>query len=127
MTLRLDPEASPLRVDETGTVRVGPTRVLLETVVAAFWDGATPEQIVQTCDTLQLHEVYSAIGYYLRHRTAVDAYLADRAREADELYARVEASQRSLPDIRSRLLAARPALRNAAPAPTPVPHPSSPV
>jgi uncharacterized protein (DUF433 family) len=114
-------------VDETGTVRVGPTRVLLETVVAAFWDGATPEQIVQSVDTLQLHEVYSAIGYYLRHRDVVVAYLATRAREADELRATVEASQRSLPDIRSRLLATRAAPRPAAPAPATGSLPTNPV
>ncbi|MBA4063800.1 MAG: hypothetical protein C0501_08825 [Isosphaera sp.] len=107
MPLNIQPEAPPLRVDETGTVRVGATRVILELVVHAFRDGATPEQIVQDYDTLDLADVYSVVGYYLRHRVEVDAYLAERAREGEELRKRIEASQRHLPDIRARLLAAR--------------------
>lgn len=107
MPLTIEPETPPLRVDETGTVRVGKTRVLLEVVVRAFLDGATPEEIVLDYDTLELDEVYGAIGYYLRHRKDVDAYLAARAHQAEELRERVEVAQRHLPDIRQRLLAAR--------------------
>jgi hypothetical protein len=40
-------EAPPLREDATGALRVGNSRVLLELVVRAFQDGATPETIVQ--------------------------------------------------------------------------------
>jgi uncharacterized protein (DUF433 family) len=107
MPLTIHNDAVPLRVDETGTVRVGKTRVILELVVHAFRDGATPEQIVQDYDTLNLADVYAVIGYYLRHRDEVDAYLAERAAEAEELRKKIEASQRDLPDIRARLLAAR--------------------
>lgn len=107
MPLTIHPDAPPLRVDETGTVRVGPTRVILEVVVQAFRDGATPEQVVQDYDTLELADVYGAIAYYLRHREEVDAYLAERDREAAELRKKIEAAQRHLPDIRARLLAAR--------------------
>ena len=39
----------PLTVDEGGVVRVGKTRVTLDTLVAAFFDGATPEEIAQQC------------------------------------------------------------------------------
>jgi len=107
MTLTIHPDAPPLRVDETGTVRVGMTRVVLEAVVQAFRDGATPEQVVQDYDTLELADVYGAVAYYLRHREEVDAYLAEREREAGELRKKVEDAQRHLPDIRARLLAAR--------------------
>jgi len=107
MPLTIHEDAVPLRVDETGTVRIGRTRVILEPVIHAFRDGATPEQIVQDYDALNLADVYAVIGYYLRHRDEVDAYLAQRAREADELRTKIEASQRHLPDIRARLLTAR--------------------
>jgi uncharacterized protein (DUF433 family) len=107
MPLTIHPDAPPLRVDETGTVRVGNTRVLLEVIVQAFQDGATPEQVVLDYDTLDLADVYGAVAYYVRHREDVDTYLAERAREADELRARVEAAQRHLPNIRQRLLAER--------------------
>jgi len=107
MSLTIHPDAPPLRIDETGTVRVGKTRVVLEAVVQAFRDGATPEQVVQDYDTLELADVYGVVAYYLRHREEVDAYLADRDREAAELRQRVEDAQRHMPDIRARLLAAR--------------------
>jgi uncharacterized protein (DUF433 family) len=107
MPLTIHPDTPALRVDETGTVRVGKTRVILEVIVQAFWDGATPEQIVQDYDTLELADVYEAIAYYLRHRPELDAYLAEREREANELRKQVEEAQRHMPDIRARLLAAR--------------------
>ncbi len=46
MNLVLERETPPLREDETGSVRVGNSRVLLETVIRAFQDGASPESIV---------------------------------------------------------------------------------
>lgn len=107
MPLTIHDDAVPLRVDDTGTVRIAKTRVILELVVHAFRDGATPEQIVQDYDTLDLADVYCVIGYYLRHRAEVDAYLSERAREGEELRKKIEESQRHLPDIRARLLAAR--------------------
>lgn len=107
MALTIHEDAVPLRVDDTGTVRIGQTRVILELVVHAFQSGATAEQIVQDYDTLPLADVYAVIGYYLRHRNEVDAYLSTRAAEAEVLRAKIEASQRDLPDIRARLQAAR--------------------
>ena len=105
MPLTIHDDAVPLRVDETGTVRVGKTRVILELVVHAFQDGATPEQIVQDYDTLNLADVYAVIGYYLRHRDEVDAYLAERAAEAEELWKKIEERQGSSAGLRERLLA----------------------
>lgn len=105
LTIREDPV--PLRADETGTVRIGQTRVILELVIHAFREGATPEQIVQDYDTLNLADVYAVIGYYLRHLDEVDAYLGERTVKAEQLKKKIEASQRHLPDIRARLLAAR--------------------
>ena len=46
MNLVLEHEAPPLYEDEAGAVRVGNSRVLLETVIRAFQDGASPESIV---------------------------------------------------------------------------------
>lgn len=107
MSFTIHQDTIPLRVDETGTVRVGKTRMLLDLVIGAFRDGAMPEEIVQMYDTLDLADTYAVIGYYLRHREEVDAYLIQREHEADELRKKIEASQRHLPDIRQRLLAAK--------------------
>ncbi len=46
MSLVLERETPPLHQDETGAIRVGNSRVLLEVVIRAFQDGASPESIV---------------------------------------------------------------------------------
>ena len=57
MSLVLERETPPLRKDETGTVRVGNSRVLLEAVIRAFQDGASPESIMNRYSTLSLSDV----------------------------------------------------------------------
>ena len=112
MVIAVDP--TPLRADESGAIRVGKSRVLLELVVHAYQQGYCPEEIVARYDTLDVADVYSAVGYYLRHRSEVDAYLACRHRQADDLRQTIEA--RFPPDgLRARLLARRePSSVNAA-------------
>ena len=78
MNLALERESPPLRQDESGAIRVGKSHVLLELVIQAFQDGATPETIVQQYDTLTLSDTYQTIGYYLSHQLIVEAYLIDR-------------------------------------------------
>jgi uncharacterized protein (DUF433 family) len=88
----IEPLPVPLREDETGTIRVGQTRVSLDLVTRAHQDGATPEEIVRRYDTLRLADVYAVIGYYLTHRDTVDAYLDRREEEAEKLKRRIEAT-----------------------------------
>lgn len=63
---------------EAGVIRIGDTRVSLDSVIIAFNQGSVPEQIVYDYDSLSLSEVYAAISYYLQHREEVDSYLAAR-------------------------------------------------
>ena len=106
MTLTIATEPIPLRMDSDGVVRVGNTRVTLDTVVAAFVEGATAEEIAQQYPSLNLADVYSVIGYYLRRRSEVEAYLRERRQLADE--ARRENESRFDPNgVRDRLLARR--------------------
>jgi uncharacterized protein (DUF433 family) len=100
-------EAPPLSEDAAGALRVGNSRVLLELVIRAFQDGATPETIVQRYSTLALPDVYAVIAYYLRHRSDVEEYLARRERKAEEVRQRIETHQGDLSEIRARLLAQR--------------------
>ena len=58
MNLVLEHEIPPLYGDETGAIRVGHSKVLLETVIRAFQDGASPESIVHRYETLSLADVY---------------------------------------------------------------------
>lgn len=108
MNVVIQTEAPPIRQDTSGELRVGDSRVLLELVIQEFQDGATPEMIVQQYDTLVLPDVYAAIGYYLRHRAEIQAYLDQREQRGKEMQSRAEEGQCDLRDIRRRLLAARP-------------------
>jgi uncharacterized protein (DUF433 family) len=107
VTFPVQAEAPPLREDASGAVRVGDSRVLLELVILAFQDGATPEAIVQRYSTLALPDVYAVIAYYLRHRSEVEGYLALREQKAEEVRQRIENQQGDLSAIRARLLARR--------------------
>jgi uncharacterized protein (DUF433 family) len=107
MNLVLEREAPPLNEDESGAVRVGNSRVLLETVIRAFQDGASPESIVHRYATLSLSDVYNTIGYYLRHQDAVEAYLSQREQLAESVRERLSSVQPDLSLIRARLLSQR--------------------
>jgi len=100
-------EMPPLREDANGALRVGDSRILLELVIRAFDDGATPEAIVQRYETLALPDVYTVIAYYLRHPEALAPYLSQRERESAEIRQRIESSQPDLGGVRARLLARR--------------------
>jgi uncharacterized protein (DUF433 family) len=69
-------EAQPyLQCDEQSVRRVRRTRVMLDSIVAGFEQGHSPETIQQQYLTLSLEEVYGAITYYLAHTDEVEAYL----------------------------------------------------
>lgn len=97
-------EIIPLETDADGVMRVGQTRVTLDTVLAAFKEGATAEEIAQQYPTVALADVYYVIGYYLRRRDAVEIYLGQRRKEADELQGQMEARFNPV-GIRERLMA----------------------
>ena len=75
----------PLRLDDAGAIRVGNTRVLLDTIITAFNMGTPPEKIADQFDAVNLTQIYQVIGYYLANKEAVDAYLVKRQAEAEIL------------------------------------------
>jgi uncharacterized protein (DUF433 family) len=81
-------------VNTDGVVRVGGTRVTLDTVVAAFNQGATAQEIVFQYPSSQLRDVYAAIAYYLRHQQDVGVYLQQRQQRASEISQQDEAAIR---------------------------------
>lgn len=78
-------DAPPLGADADGVIRVGATRVTLETVVGAYGRGESPEQIAAHFDSLRLADVYGAIFYYLSHQPEVDAYVRQRRKEGEAM------------------------------------------
>ena len=94
---------APLSVDADQVIRVGRTRVTLDTVVAAFLDGATAEEISQDYSSPELADVYLVLGFYLRHKTIVDDYIEQRNRFGDAMEKEIRCSQRK-GSLRERLL-----------------------
>lgn len=106
MSLAAKPESIPLTVSEGGVAYISGTRVTLDTLVAAYEQGASPEEIVSRYTTLRLADVYAIITYYLRNREEVADYLSRREAEAEEV--RTAYEQRFPPEgRRERLLARR--------------------
>jgi uncharacterized protein (DUF433 family) len=106
MALIVEPQPVPLKKAPDGTWRVGNTRVLFDLVIHAFNAGRTPEEIIQSYDTLHLEEVYAVLAYYLAHRADVDAYVQEQELEAELLWGDIK-KRADYQEFRSKLLARR--------------------
>lgn len=102
--LSLEPISPPLVAGDDGVIRVGGTRVTLDSVVHAFVNGAAAEEIAVQFPSLALADVYTAISYFLHHRSEVERYLEKRRSLAEENKAANEAKFDPV-GIRGRLLA----------------------
>jgi uncharacterized protein (DUF433 family) len=97
-------ETVPLVQGTDGVIRVRETRITLDTVLAAFQDGATAEEIVQQYPSISLADVYQVIGYSLRHSSELEGYFAARREAARKTKERNETTWQPA-RIRDRLLA----------------------
>jgi uncharacterized protein (DUF433 family) len=70
-----------VRVPE-GVIRLAGTRVSLDSVVQAFQDGSTPEEICLDYPSLDLARVYTVLACYLTRRDTIDAYLLGQGQSA---------------------------------------------
>jgi uncharacterized protein (DUF433 family) len=103
MPMAIYDEPSLLVVDDDGVMRVAQSRVTLDTLVFAFLEGATAEEIAQQYPSLDLAAIYGVIGYYLRHRSEVESYLRSREKLARSV--RKSTELRYAPGgVRARLL-----------------------
>ncbi|MFZ1399774.1 MAG: DUF433 domain-containing protein [Candidatus Promineifilaceae bacterium] len=80
----------PLQADGHGTIRVGGTRVRLDTIIYAFNQGYTAEEILSQFPALNLADVYSTISYYLNNRELVDEYIQQQEQEAVQIKEHLE-------------------------------------
>jgi len=115
-TCRASPKTRPVTGPDTdlitrtreGLWRVAGTRVSVDSIIHAFWRGATPEQIVQDYEALTLAQVYGVLHYYLTHRRAVDAYLKTQDRLDKKLRGELGAEHKEfLTCLRRRMEARR--------------------
>jgi uncharacterized protein (DUF433 family) len=70
---------SYVHTDDHGVMRVGATRVMLDSIVAGFQQGHSPETIQQQYPAVSLEEVYGTIAWYLAHTDEAEQYLARQA------------------------------------------------
>lgn len=71
-------------------MRIGSSRVSLDSVIHAFKQGYSAEEIALDFDSLTLGEIYSAINYYLQNKEEVEKYLAERAEQNEQVRSEVE-------------------------------------
>jgi uncharacterized protein (DUF433 family) len=93
----MNEERRYVRVDEHGAMRIGNSRVMLDSIVAGFEQGHSPETLQQQYPTLSLEEVCWVITYYLAHTDEVHTYL----KRQDELWEawRAESATRPSPVV----------------------------
>ena len=103
----LSPSPGPasFAMDRHGIARVGGTRLTLDTVVTAYKNGASAEQIARQFPPVELADVYSVIAYYLRCRTEVDDYLQEGLVETEKIRFEMEGKYGTPEEVRARLLA----------------------
>jgi uncharacterized protein (DUF433 family) len=89
----MHPAKTYVRQDEHGVFRVGGTRVMLDSIVAAFHLGHSAETIAQQYPALQLEEVYGAIAHYLANQVDVDEYLRNQEKVWNQWREKAEAAE----------------------------------
>ena len=104
MTTQPITEIVPIGRDKDGVIRVNNSRVTLDTIVGAFNDGATAEEIAQQYPSIGLADIYSVIGYYLHHRSEVTTYLSVRQQQSEQIQ-RENESRFDPKGLRERLMA----------------------
>jgi uncharacterized protein (DUF433 family) len=108
MTITLHADPVPLRIDDTGAIRIGQSRVTLDVLLQYWRLEMKPEEIARGLDTLTLADVHGALAYYFRHQTEIDNYLCRREEEAEKLRQEIESANASrLAPLKARLDALR--------------------
>ncbi len=92
MSIAIQADPVPLRMDEDGAIRVGGTRMTLDLILEEHKLGASPEQIAADYDAVSLGDVYAAITYYLHHQAEIDEYLDQRRLALESLRHEIEAT-----------------------------------
>lgn len=100
------PEKVPhgFRKSSRGGWRVANSRVSLDSIVFAYWEGKSAEAIVEEFPALSAEQVYGAIAFYFRNKTEIDRYLAGQNMKWQQL---AEASHNQHGPLLDRLRASR--------------------
>ena len=97
---------SLFRRDEAGGIRIGRSRVTIDSVLASFLFGSTAEEIATQYSTLDVADISETIAYYLAHKQEIAAYLEQRQREVETIRQKISRMHGSI-DLKKRLIARR--------------------
>ena len=103
-------EAYPALLTRTseGVLRITGTRITLDSVIQAFHDGATPEEMCQDFSGLALAHIYSVLAFYLTQQAAVDVYLKEQTQATTIIRQELQSTHAAfLADLRHRLTTRR--------------------
>lgn len=67
-----------LDLDDQGILWVKDANLWFDVILYAYYEGQSPEDMVDSYPSLNLGNLYSLIGYYLKNRTIVDTYMRHR-------------------------------------------------
>ena len=79
-----------------GGWRIADSRVSLDSVIAGYWEGRSPEAIAEEFPALTVEQVYGAIAFYLRNRPEIDEYLLKQGARWQDLESRSRLQHGSL-------------------------------
>ncbi len=83
----------PLTLWKDGTIRVKGTRLMIDMIVNSHNRGECPEAIFESfpSNDYSVADIYLVIAYYLSHKSKIDKYIANREKEAEKFWEKVEA------------------------------------
>ncbi|MBX3244165.1 MAG: DUF433 domain-containing protein [Acidobacteria bacterium] len=79
-----------IRKVKGGVLRVGDSRVSLDSVIYMFNEGADAVEIQNSYDSLTLAQVHAAIAYYLDNKATIDKYLTEQIKQQKKIRAEIE-------------------------------------
>jgi uncharacterized protein (DUF433 family) len=94
----------PLETNEQGVIRVSGTRVSLDSILHAYYEGATAEEIVLRFPTCTIENIYTIISWALNNPGFVNRYLQEQTARLNQLEQEIRQEYPS-PGLRDRLLA----------------------
>lgn len=93
----------PLETNSQGVVRVAGTRVSLNSIIHAYNEGATAEEIVLRFPTCTIDKIYTILSWPLNHPQEVADYLVTQSQQKQQLAAEIKRTYPSA-NLRDRLL-----------------------
>jgi uncharacterized protein (DUF433 family) len=101
-------ESNPyMTLDEHGVRRVAKTRISIDSVVLAFQQGDSAEEIQRNFPSLSLEQVYGTITYYLADQKEVETYLQQQRARWEQSRAKTDAKPSAALDRLRKLRATK--------------------